>query len=220
MSGVTGKLKVNCRNAVRLTGTGSFDNSTSPAAAGSDIWDTIDDYYGLPASTDFPSTWFVAENYCGGVEAAAGDDNVWKDVTTTNGTTASTCAGTSANCTMKDKISGLSWSKSNRTMAGANTLVTWQAAVTYCNASTYNGQTAGSWRLPTQKELLNAYEHGISSAASANWMSLVNMRDSFWSASSRSDIPDYKWFVLLANGFTGYSLLFNGFAVVCVHAHH
>ena len=186
----------------------------SPAVV--DIWDTIDDYYGLPASTGFPSTWSVANNYCGGVdtpETAADDDNVWKDVTTTNGTTASTCAATPANCTMKDKISGLSWSNSYR-VSGSQSTLAWWSAVKYCNASAYNGQLAGSWRLPTQKELLNAYEHGITSAASANWMTLANMGGDFWSAShfnaGNADM------VCLRNGNSGSVGTYVSYSVVCV----
>ena len=185
--GVTGKLKVNCRNAVRLSGTRSFNNTTAPASSSTtagDIWDTIDDYYGLPASTVFPSSWSVANNYCGGVDdpnLSSDDDNVWKDVTTTNGTTASTCEATPDNCTMQDKISGLKWSKF------APSRATWQTAITTCNGLTHNGQTAGSWRLPTQKELMDAYNHGITSAArtDANWMTQLNMGSNyFWSSSS------------------------------------
>ena len=180
-----------------------------------DIWDTIDDYNGLPASTGFPPTWSVANNYCGGVEATAGDDNVWKDVTTTDGTTASTCTETSANCTMKDKISGLKWSKSYQ-VSGSQTTMPWWAAVTYCNASGYNGQTAGSWRLPTQKELMNAYEHGITSAASTDWMTLANMRTYFWSASSHSLSTFNAWIVNLANGSPNYNPKGTTNVVVCV----
>jgi len=185
-----------------------------------DIWDTIDDYNGLPASTGFPSAWSVANNYCGGIDTpvtAADDDNVWKDVTTTNGTTASTCSTTPDNCTMKDKISGLDWSKSNQ-VSGSNIKMSWWSAVTYCNASTYNGQLAGSWRLPTQKELMNAFEHGIVSAASNNWMTLENMTiDSFWSASSVTFGTNVAWNVNLGIGYTEHGFTANSnFAVVCV----
>jgi hypothetical protein len=223
---VAGKLKVNCRNAVRLSGTsGVFDNTTSPAAAGSDIWDTIDDYHGLPASTDFPSSWSVANNYCGGVDdpnSSSDDDNVWKDVTTV-GTGGASCAdnptgspGSPENCTMQDKISGLKWSK--RVTSG----VSWQDAITACNASLHNGQTAGSWRLPTQKELLDAYNHGITSAArtDAYWMTLGNMQSLFWSSSSSSRWPTGAWVVVLVDGTAWETALgtgkFGNNAVVCV----
>ena len=219
VGGVTGKLKVNCRNAVRLSGTGSFNNTTAPASASTtagDIWDTIDDYYGLPASTVFPSSWSVANNYCGGVDdpnLSSDDDNVWKDVTTTNGTTPSTCAATPGNCTMQDKISGLKWSKF------APSRATWQTAITTCNGLTHNGQTAGSWRLPTQKELMDAYNHGITSAArtDANWMTLANMQSiTFWSSSSVAANTNNAWYVNLAYGYAFYSQKIYDNAVVCV----
>ena len=223
---VTGKLKVNCRNAVRLLGTtGFFDNTTSPAAAGSDIWDTIDDYNGLPAFTDFPSSWSVANNYCGGVDdpnSSSDDDNVWKDVTTA-GTGGASCAdkpdgspGSPERCTMQDKISGLKWSKL------ASSSATWQDAITTCNGLTHNGQTAGSWRLPTQKELLDAYNHGITSAArtDAYWMTLGNMQSLFWSSSSSSRWPTGAWVVVLVDGTAWQTAMgtgkFGNNAVVCV----
>ncbi len=203
VGGVTGKLKVNCRNAVRFSGTGAYNNVTSPASASltaGDIWDAIDDYYSLPASTNFPSTWSVANNYCGGVEQAPGDDNVWKDVTTKldlDGITrvASTCAETPTNCTMKDKISGLKWSK--LISAGMHS----RTGVQACFDLTHNGgPAAGIWRLPTQKELLEAYSHGIASAArtDGNWISLENMQSRFWSATSSYSY--YMYPVTLATG--------------------
>ena len=226
VGGVTGKLKVNCRNAVRLSGTtGFFDNTTSPAAAGSDIWDTIDDYNGLPAFTDFPSSWSVANNYCGGVDdpnLSSDDDNVWKDVTTA-GTGGASCAdkpdgspGSPERCTMQDKISGLKWSEL------ASSSATWQDAITTCNGSIHNGQTAGSWRLPTQKELLDAYNHGITSAArtDAYWMTLGNMQSLFWSSSSSSRWPTGAWVVVLVDGTAWQTAMgtgkFGNNAVVCV----
>ena len=290
VGGVTGKLKVNCRNAATLatfdidaglsvdsvvggvfnitahgladgtavrlnysTAPTGLDNSTSyyvveastdsfrlsatlngtpidVATAGSnvtvhrwqampavfDIWDTIDDYNGLPASTGFPSTWSVANNYCGGVEVTAGDDNVWKDVTTSDGTTASTCTETSANCTMQDKISGLKWSNSYRN-SGDQFTKDWGSAVRYCNESTYNGQPKGSWRLPTQKELLNAFEHGIVSTARDNyWMTLANMRNSFWSASSNSVNPVTAFTVDLSTANTAAQFKNDPVNVICV----
>jgi hypothetical protein len=152
------------------------------------------------------------------------DDNVWKDVTTSNGVTASTCtAGTSTNCTMQDKITGLWWSKLQGSVA-------WNAALTTCsttlNATTpyagnsvagYNGQTG--WRLPTQKELLEGYTHGIRSAGTANWMFDSNMNSFFWSASSTSGSGNDSKYALvmnLASGSSGINNKSNPYQVVCV----
>jgi hypothetical protein len=144
----------------------------------------------------------------------ADDDNVWKDVTTA-GTGGASCAGSPERCTMQDKISGLNWSKSYQ-VSGSQSSMSWWAAVTYCNASTDNGQLAGSWRLPTQEELLNAYDHGIISAASNDWMTIANMRNYFWSASSNSASTSDAWFVSLGYGYTSNDDKSSNGAVVCV----
>ena len=147
-----------------------------------DIWDTIDDYNanaaGLPPSI---VTAWGNNTDCGGVETTADDANVWKDVTTTgDGTTTSTCAATSGNCTMKDKITGLHWSK-------LQALSSWSMAVQKCDTLIFNAKD--DWRLPTQKELMEAYTHGIRSAASIDWIPVARMSwsTSVWSTTSVSD---------------------------------
>ena len=70
--------------------------------------------------------------------------------------------------------------------------------------------------MPTDKELLNAYAHGIVSAARANWMTLANMDAYFWSASYYSQNSPNAWFVNLGLGNTAIydKNVFN--SVVCV----
>jgi hypothetical protein len=159
-----------------------------------DISDTIDDsnsgVSGVPP--DLVSAWGVGTD-CGGVEVTAGDDNVWQDVTTSTGGLASSCVTDSARCTMRDKITGLWWSK---WQASSSWIVGWSS----CLSLNYNGQTG--WRLPTQKELMEAYNHGIRSAAGANWIPLSNMTSSFWSATTSVQITNNAWQVTLANGTT------------------
>ena len=171
----------------------------TPASA--DIWDTIDDYNngnsGLPPT--LINGW-TTNTDCGGVEITSGDDNVWKDVTTTDGVTASDCSTTPANCTMKDKISGLSWTK-------PQTAGVWWQAVTQCNGLTYNGQAG--WRVPTQKELIEAYSHGVRSvpssypAAATNWIAEGSMNLYFASGTTNSYYTDTAFAVNLAYGYTG-----------------
>ncbi|MEI6835093.1 MAG: DUF1566 domain-containing protein, partial [bacterium] len=221
VNGVTGKLKVNCRNRVRTAvynydgAIGSIPQTGVTSGTAIDIWDTIDDYNnnvaGLPPSV---VTAWGNNTDCGGVEATTGDDNVWKDVTTTNGTTASTCTATPANCTMQDKITGLSWSKLQASAA-------WNTAWSNCQSLNNNGQTG--WRLPTQKELMEAYTHGIRSipssyaAANTNWMTEANFNSLFWSGSSVSSNSVNAWFVNLANGATyNYNAKYFSYLVVCV----
>jgi len=198
VNGVTGKLKVNCRNRVN-TGVYNYDGAlgsipqTGTATGTSiDIWDTIDDSNnaatGLPP--DIVKDW-TSDTDCGGVEVAAGDSNVWKDVTTTVGGATSNCATDGARCTMQDKITGLWWSK-------LQPLAAWNIAWSNCQSLNYNGQT--DWRLPTQKELMEAHAHGIRSAASANWVTEASMTSAFWSGSSSSINTNRAWLLCLANG--------------------
>jgi hypothetical protein len=216
VNGVAGKLKVNCRNRINSSvfnydNPGTFAIGQSGVTSGSalDIWDTIDDFNasqneGVPGGV--VDSWNSSTD-CYGVESVVGDDNVWKDVTTTNGTTASTCTATPANCTMQDKITGLSWSKSQQS-------TDWNTAWSNCQSLNYNGQTG--WRLPTQKELMEAYTHGIRSAARTNWMTEGDMGSWFWSGSSVSFYTNGAGIVNLADGYTGNAAKADAGQVVCV----
>jgi hypothetical protein len=172
------------------------------------LWDTIDDYNnnitGLPPLLVSGSS---AATQCGGIESTAGDANVWLDITTTgDGVTSSNCSGSASNCSYLDKISGLEWSKAS----GAP--LTWPAAVAYCDGLTHNGKS--DWRIPTQKELMNAYQHGIRSTQSTNFVS--NFLAGFWSGSTVSDDTNGAWYVNLANGNLNYDLKNNTASVICV----
>ena len=216
INGVTGMLKVNCRNRVTSFlynydgSVGLITNDEIITASGStdyDYWDTIDDYNngvsGLPPGV--VSGW--TNNDCGGVETVADDANVWKDVTTA-GTGAATCVDSPEKCTMKDKITGLHWSKIQSLSQ------TGSVAINTCDALSFNGQT--DWRLPTQKELMEAYTHGIRSAATTNWITEGNMINNFWSGSSVSPSTLNAWLVNLAFGYTYNLNKTNSYQVVCV----
>jgi hypothetical protein len=196
VNGVAGKLKVNCRN--RANGDATGDQVV-------DIWDTIDDLLGVPPT----NVWVNNNTDCGGVEVTAGDDNVWKDVTTTSGGAASDCATDGARCTMQDKITGLWWSKKLQQSTD------WNTAWSNCQILNHNGHQTG-WRLPTQKELMEAYTHGIRSAARTNWMTEGDMGSWFWSGSSVSYDTVNAWIVYLAYGFTTNFSKLGTFQVVCV----
>ena len=138
---------------------------------------------------------------CGGVDLptiTTDNNNVWLDVTTTDGTTPSNCAEFATNCTLQDKITGLWWSKPQP--LGQS----WDAARTTCASLVHNGKNG--WRLPTQKELMEAYTHGIRSVPSAQgggnyWISeSILTGNYFWSASSTSWSSSNSWIVNLAKG--------------------
>jgi hypothetical protein len=211
LAGITGALKTNCRNTVNSSyfnydGDVKLLPNTVPVPLGStaDIWDTIDDYYGL--SSTLVTSWTTA-TYC--------DSSTFIDVTTTDGgNTASTCgASNNYTCIFKDQISNLQFTgivdATGSTTGSASSSPQngrWAAAVNLCAASTYGGYTAGTWRLPTQKELMSLYEHGIITLASSNFATLANLRNFFWSASTLSSTGnEYNaWAVHLGFGETYY----------------
>lgn len=102
----------------------------------------------------------------------------WVDVTTTDGTTSSSCVSTSGNCTMKDNITGLWWSKHQ----GQGD---WDYAATNCADLIHNGND--DWRLPTYEELLVARFNSIISASKSNWMTQELISNIFWSGTAGSD---------------------------------
>lgn len=218
IAGVSGKLKVNCRNHIRSTAF-NYDGDVAFIGNGShttgvtlDIWDTIDDLNGNASGIpqEIPSDW-TSDTACGGVESSPGDSNMWKDVTTTISGDPSTCSVDATRCTMQDKVSGLSWSK----IQTPSSQVIWSSAWAICLNLSHNG--SDDWRLPTQKELTGAYNNGIRSAASTNWISQSLMNNSFWSGSSNSSGGSGAWSVNLAYG---HAYHFNGkitnYHVVCV----
>jgi hypothetical protein len=84
--------------------------------------------------------------------------------------------------------------------------------VTYCDGLTHNGKS--DWRIPTQKELMNAAEHGIRSTQSSNFAGNFNVY--FWSGSTVSYYTNGAWYVNLANGSTSnYHKNFT-YSVICV----
>ncbi len=170
-----------------------------------DIWDTVDDfnYDGVPfTATSTPAPW-TSDNFCGGVGVESSSD-VWTDTTTD-----STCDNPSDECRFRDKISGLEWSELQS--AGA----AWGLAMTTCANLSFGG--SGAWRLPTQKELMTAYVHGIYSARNANWLSKdqINFRF-FWSSTMLSFDENYARVVFLDDGYTFYYPKSALYQVVCV----
>jgi hypothetical protein len=176
-----------------------------------DVWDTIDDdnfEVAGPPSLVVPG-W--SGNDCGGIdtpETTSDDDNVWKDVTTSDGVVASNCLATPANCTMQDKITGLWWSMV------LGTADSWSLAVQKCDALVLNGKS--DWRVPTQKESHEAYDHGMRSAALDQWISSADMQQSFWSASTVSFIINQAWYFVPAWGEYSFNSKILEFYSVCI----
>jgi hypothetical protein len=121
-----------------------------------------------------------------------------------------------------DPRTGLTWSKYLANSSGTATFVatggsTWswdasaatniavgnKTAITLCSGM--NG--GGVWRLPTQKELMQAYIDG-------SYFNLTNPSNSFWSATQSSSTN--AWYVALSSGGTGYNAFATLYSVRCV----
>jgi hypothetical protein len=220
LAGYSGALKTNCRNTVNssIFNYDGYDGAVGGLGTGGvtsgtafDYWDTIDDYYGFPSSR---VTAWSTDTYC--------DSSTWLDRTTTDGGTSFTNCGTSSTCIYQDRITnlqvtGILASGGNTTNTTTPATYAWNTAVQACAASTYGGYSAGTWRLPTQKELMSLYEHGIASIVGSSFITLTNMQtDNFWSSSTYSYSTSVAWYVLLAGGETNASTKGANNYVVCV----
>ena len=176
----------------RTTGTG--------ALAGLDIFDTIDDYNN--------NSTFPTQNP-GGWDQATGA-NWLRDSASDNGDGGGTvgdgiCNGTE-DCVQQDRITGLVWAQADATTR------TWETAITYCDGLNYGTYT--NWRLPTQKELMQAYTDGVWSQKDATKLNLA--ASYFWSSTTQSLGTTTAWATYLYNGITyNYSKTSN-WSVLCV----
>ena len=215
VGGMAGALRTNCRNIVNTTYynwdgvIGSLPNTSSnDVSTNYDYWDTVDDFYGFPANR---VTAFSSDTFC--------DSSVWSDVTTIDGGTSFVACGTSSQCIYQDNLSGLKVTgilAAGGNTTGSPTSVAWNAAVQLCAASTYGGYTAGTWRLPTQKEVMALYEHSIISIAGPNFMTKTQMQDNFWSSSSSATFTIFAWSLSLGYGYSNDNSKNETFYVACV----
>ena len=202
IGGVSGSLKTNCRNTINKSYfnwdgalAGLVNTPSAVDSSNYDFWDTIDEHYGW--SNTQVSGW-AADTYC--------DSSTWTDVTTTDGGLSFTTC-TSGTCIYQDKISNLKVTgilklgDHNTSDTTAPASLSWSDAINACNNSTYGGYSAGSWRLPTQKEQMALYEHGLVAVAGDNFMTLSNMQDWFWSSSTLSSFTSFAWELYPSHGY-------------------
>jgi hypothetical protein len=217
VGGVQGKLKVSCRNRIN-SNIFNYDGDIASIGTGIrvgglalDFWDTVDDYsssaFVIPP--DIASDWGETTD-CFGLETINGDNNVWKDVTTTISGETSNCSADTARCTLQDKITNLWWSK----IQTPSSTVSWPLALNACANLDHNGTT--DWRLPTQKELSQIFAHGVRSVTSAAWIPQSNLNEYFWSSTSLSLSPGNAWSTVLADGRTFHGSKGSGRQVICV----
>ena len=77
---------------------------------------------------------------------------------------------------------------------------------TGCEGRAENG---GGWRLPYQKELMQAYIDG-------SWGSLSGANADYWSGTTTSNYTRFAWSTSLSYGYTGYYIKTNSYSVRCV----
>lgn len=199
IASVAGQLKTTCRNLANGSifnfDGGSISNLSYNTGSFFDSWDTIDDLNGgtnnaFPTST--VSTW--ADHIC--------NETDWQDLTP------GSCTSISQDCTIQDKITGLIWteSKPQASTAPSESGVAWDAAVNNCQTLTFGGSS--DWRLPSQKELLQAHINGIRAVAKGWGIGNIFTSSfgslSHWSATSHSVSTTSAWTVNLANASTTY----------------
>ena len=215
-------------NTIRLSATSGPGTQVDITGVGADVtvyqwsdgtlhwWDTIDDYNGnLVYPTSLVSGW-SSDTDC--------NYSNWQDLTADG-----ICNAAADDCIMKDRISGLTWSESYPVagVAAASTTLSWQKAIQHCNNLSWGGSSG--WRLATQKELQEAYIHGIrdvghsgvgtirGSGSTHNNNQFISSIDStFWSASAVSSVATNGWQVSLHDGSTNYLVKSTATQVLCV----
>lgn len=208
LGATTGRLKVNCRNMA-----GHYDGNGGYTQGSSTLHTVDDNNYDGSSAGSFPATnpWPEGDaNFCG---YKAPSESTWERVTTTPSTTGS-------NSIYLDKITGLQWSRGSDTTTYEwnDAAAAGDGALEYCAALSHGGIIGGNWRVPTQKELMEAYVHGIHELDNDHTPTdnLGDLDGSFWTSSTLSSDASYAWRVFLTSGGTTVLLKSSSANVLCV----
>jgi hypothetical protein len=215
LAGVAGALKMSCRNTINAASFNHDDittlnNSADITGNSNDYWDTVDEANGFPAT---PVAGWSSDTYC--------DSSVWQDVTTIDGGVSRVACGTSNTCIYKDRITSLEVTGildaiGNATSTTAPGSYTWSDGMRKCNSSTYGGYPAGTWRLPTQKELIELYAHGMTALVHESFISWANTEGVFLSATTAAIVPEwYRAFSFRYGNSAGWTKTI-GASLICV----
>ena len=100
------------------------------------------------------------------------------------------------NC-VTDNLTGLVWAR-NANIGGQ--IMTWYAAITYCEGLTYGGQT--DWRLPNIKELYSLVDLGQNGpgAALPTGHPFTGVGSYYWSSSTYVAATGNGWYLYLTDG--------------------
>jgi len=163
--------------AKNLADTGTFNRTSGTGAlAGTDIYDTIDDNNANQSNiadqtpTTNGSTLVVGWNGASGGnwlrDSVSDYGNILGLMYDNNGD-----CDSDEDCVMIDRFSDLMWAKTDATTR------TLDAAITHCEGLNFGDRT--DWRVPSQKEMLQAYVDGITSQKST-----LNFSSAFYHSST------------------------------------
>jgi hypothetical protein len=183
-----------------MANTTLYDRTSGPGSTtGLDVYDTIDDHGnngGFPNQAPPGFTGVTGSNW---LRDTATDDGL------AGGTPADGLCNGGEACLFKDALTGLLW------IRGDSTQRSWESAISYCDNLNYGGYS--DWRLPTQKELMQAYVDGIWSQRGPSKLSLMSY---VWSGTTVSYSTPAAWMVYINYGSIAASnKTSNGYAI-CV----
>ncbi len=179
---VTGKLKVNCKS-LSHSSYDKADGLSTGISGTDDPFSTIDDYAGDGTTVPLINPWGDNSGLCGYLSIPL-EERTWEQVVTNPVTSGS-------DAVFKDKISGLKWT---RYTAGGNyfddpegTHGAGTGALEYCESLSHGG--IDTWRVPTNRELFDAYAHGIHDLSSVHSVddNLGNLESGAYFSSSTTD---------------------------------
>lgn len=171
------------------------------ALTGIDIYDTIDDNNNSSTTipTQAPTGW----------DQATGANWERDSVSDTGGGSKAgnqTCDGGEI-CVYKDQISKLFWLRDDGLSR------TWEASISLCEGLNTGGYS--DWRLPTQKELLQAYTNGLWHLKDSSKLNLAQFTY-YWSSSTRSTNTGEAWSAWLNEMMANYLDKTTSLRLLCV----
>lgn len=95
----------------------------------------------------------------------------------------------------------------------ASTVCEGKYTYTKCKSYSESGAPAGSWRLPTQRELMLIW---MFKSKLTNCGTITSTIEHFWSSTEYSFVTNYAWYVSFSNGQTFSSIKGAYLAVRCV----
>lgn len=204
IAGVSGSLKL-CRNTANTWGV--FNRIVGwGASAGLDFYDTIDDYNNGIGST--PGPVLPTEQPFGANHACTNGWTDWTDMTLDYD------CSPGDTCIFRDNVTRQYWLEEK-------TNVSWEDAITYCDG--FSTQSAGgtwmsNWRVPTHKEMLQAYIDGFHSIRDQTSNFATSYFNYGWTSTSVSYDTSNAYFVIPAIAYSAYNKKnTNNYSVWCVH---